>query len=171
MRCPFFSWKSYWTAFCTSGVLKTFVSPLRLPSRLWEIPHQQKRYHICSSSLRSLEILLCGSRWETWQRGGSRCAECCSHHPSHRLLCLISYNSIGKATRVWGQHEHVTAQNTRLIPITLLGEREIVFLQITSRCHAGVSRAQGLIPVGRLDAGRLFERALDLSCMDQGCAS
>lgn len=30
----------------------------------------------------------------------------------------------------------------------------------------GVSRAQGLIPVGRLDAASLFERMLDLSCMD-----
>lgn len=50
--------------------------------------------------------------------------------------------------------------------ITLLGQHEIVFLQTMPRCHAGVSRAQGLIPVGRLDAASLFERMLDLSCMD-----
>lgn len=50
--------------------------------------------------------------------------------------------------------------------ITLLGQHEIVFLQIMPRCHAGVSRAQGLIPVGRLDAASSFERMLDLSCID-----
>lgn len=55
MPILFFSWKSSRALFCTSGVFK-HLSLLSCCPLTSEIPHQQKRDHIFSSSLLSSEI-------------------------------------------------------------------------------------------------------------------